>query len=305
MSAPKLVGAALTAIRLPVAEPRPRRREGEVEADRRAVEVAGLVDEHQPQGLEERRVADAVFGGMYIERYEAPRSGATVAASPETNVFGVIDAPEHPVQAEHELVGAVVVGEEPRDVQPVDLVGAGDGVARLAVQRVRAGADEAEQPRAVPEHVVEDPVRLPAARLEEARRERVRDDEVPVAPRARRGDRVERLVAREQRGRDEERAVLQLRRSDCGSRGAGRAPSAAREVPRLARELRVAGRVPDVRDRVQALPDGRLAVEREDACGDVGREPLADEQAVAVRAVDLPARGCRAGARSPGVTLSR
>ena len=39
---------------------------------------------------------DAVFGGMYIERYDAPRSGATVAASPETNVFGVIDAPSIP-----------------------------------------------------------------------------------------------------------------------------------------------------------------------------------------------------------------
>ena len=87
---------------------------------------------------------------MYIERYEAPRSGATVAASPETNVFGRHRRAQHPVQAEHELVGAVVVGEETRDVQPVHLVGAGDRVARLAVQRVGAGADEPEEARAVP-----------------------------------------------------------------------------------------------------------------------------------------------------------
>ena len=139
----------------------------------------------------------------------------------------------------------------------------------------------------MPEHVVEEPGRLPAAGLEEAGRERVRDDEVPVAARSRGGDGVERLVPREQRDRDEERAVLQL-----PLRLVDRAAEADAEprcqVPRLARELRVVRCVEDVGDRVQALPDGRLPVEREDTRADVGREPLADEQAVAVRAVDLP-----------------
>jgi hypothetical protein len=76
-------------------------------------------------------------------------------------------------------------------------------------------------------------------------------------------------------------------RSERWIAGAGRRRGAS-QVPCLARELRVAGRVEDVRDGVQALPDGRLPVEREDAGADVGREPLADEDAVPVRAVDLP-----------------
>ena len=39
---------------------------------------------------------EAAFGGRYIERNAAPLSGATVAASPETNVPGVIAAPSIP-----------------------------------------------------------------------------------------------------------------------------------------------------------------------------------------------------------------
>ncbi len=203
---------------------------------------------------------DAVFGGMYIERYDAPRSGATRRRLARDERVRRHRRAEHPVEAEHELVGPVVVGEEPRDVEPVHLVGAGDGVARHPVQRVGAGADEAEQPRAVPEHVVEEPGRLPAARLEEAGRERVRDDEVPVAPRARGGDGVERLVPGEQRDRDEERAVLQplLRAVDraragrrrAGSPGAapcGRAPGGARSRARRPRSRSGPARRPPAR----------------------------------------------------------
>ena len=96
VSAPKLVGAALTAIRLAVRRARAAasRRRGRGRPGCRPGRAArGRASAAASRGTPS---CYAVFGGMYIDRYEAPRSGETVAASPETNVFGVIDAPSIP-----------------------------------------------------------------------------------------------------------------------------------------------------------------------------------------------------------------
>ena len=119
---------------------------------------------------------------------------------------------EHPVEAEHELVGLVVVGEEARRAEPVDLREPGAG--RVAVDGARVRARHAEQPRAVPEQVAEDPARPRRVRREPARRERVRHDEVPVRAVARRGEPVERPLLRRQLVGHEQRPVAEaLRRA--------------------------------------------------------------------------------------------
>ena len=95
MSAPKLVGAALTEIDLPF----PSQGRGVAKARSRPTGDPSLSRRSWTsisRSVSRKAELLAVFGGMYIERYEAPRSGATVAASPETNVFGVIDAPSIP-----------------------------------------------------------------------------------------------------------------------------------------------------------------------------------------------------------------
>ena len=256
-SGPKLVGASRTATDLPGAS-QPR---GVANASSRprgrpfgAVSCTSI-----SRSVSRNAALEAAFGGRYIERKAAPLSGATVAASPETNVSGRHRRAEHAVEAEHELVRLVVVGEEPRDLEPVDLVGAGDRVTGLpAVERVGAGAHEPEQPRAVGEHVAEDLVRLRAVRLEEPGREGIWHHQVPVAAEPGRGDRVVRLVLVEQHRRDEQRPVLQPMR---GRRTARRSP--VRAGSRAAARVRQRGPVPGRRpDRAIALsPSQTIACE--------------------------------------------
>ena len=149
----------------------------------------------------------AAFGGRYVTRWQraAHRLDAGRLAADERS--GRHRDRELAVEAQHELVGLVVVGEEARGVDPVHLVRPAGGEARLLVERVGAGAHEPEQARAVQPHVPEDALRLRAPGTEETGRERVRRDEVPVAAETRLGHRPVRLLAGEQRHRDEQGAV--------------------------------------------------------------------------------------------------
>src|SRR6185437_10093996 len=93
--APKLVGAPFTEIDLPS----PSHGRGAAKARSRPTGEPSLSRRSWTsisRSVSRNAELLAVFGGMYIDRYEAPRSGATVAASPETNVFGVIEAPSMP-----------------------------------------------------------------------------------------------------------------------------------------------------------------------------------------------------------------
>ena len=75
-------------------------------------------------------------------------------ASPETYVSGVIPAGKHPIEAEHKLVSLVVVGEEARSAEPVDLAEAERlALAGAAVDDVRVRAWDPEHARAVQEQV--------------------------------------------------------------------------------------------------------------------------------------------------------
>ncbi len=98
-------------------------------ARRRALRVAALVHEQRPQRLEERRVARPVR--RQVHRAEAARRGAARRSPPRRRrTCPASSPPRAAVEAEHELVGGVAVGQEARDVDAVDLVGAGDGERR-------------------------------------------------------------------------------------------------------------------------------------------------------------------------------
>ena len=208
MSRPKLVGASRTAICSPgrshargVANASSRPRAAPLARTR-------LVHEHEPQDLEERRVARRV-------RRQEHRAVVLVAQRRERRrLAGDVRPARHaggelPVEAEHELVGPVVVREEPREVQAVHLVGARPRDASASVERERAGADEAEQARAVRAQVAEHAARPRAVRREDPRRERVRHDEVPVAARPRRRQPPVRPLAVAEPDRHEQRPVAQ------------------------------------------------------------------------------------------------
>ena len=116
---------------------------------------------------------------------------------------------EHAVEAEHELVGVVVVGHEARHAEAVHRPEA-RAVRLVRVDDVRIGARHAEQARAVRQHVVNEPPRLARVRREEPRCQRIRHDQVPVRAFADRGQLVVRTgVRRVERVRHEQRAVGQ------------------------------------------------------------------------------------------------
>ncbi len=262
-------------------QPRARRREAELEPGRRALGVPGLVDEERPQRLQERGVARPVRRQVHrAEVTASQRCDARRLARDER-------VRRHPhgqraVEAQHELVGVVAVRQEAGDVGAVDLVGPGDRVDRLLVERVGTGADEADEARPVAEHVLEHAFRLRALRGEDPGRERIGHDEVPVAAELRLGQGAVRGLAVEQAGRDEERAV-----AEPPLRGRDRAPNAGLELlrERLAapRELRVAGVGPDAAHRPEALPHGRLRVQPEHLVRNVRRIALTAEQPAAAR----------------------
>jgi len=62
---------------------------------------------------------------------------------------------QRPIQAEHELVGSIVVGQEPRELETIDLIRSGDGIRRRAVQRRCSGAHETQQSRPVTKQVLQ------------------------------------------------------------------------------------------------------------------------------------------------------
>ena len=142
-----------------------------------------------------------------VELEQAVAAAAKAAEVPKTTWIRQAIEMALAVQAEDELVGLVVVGEEARDGVPVHLVRAARREARVAVQRVRARPHLPEQPRPVEPHVAEDALGLGASRPEEPGRERVRHHEVPVAAEPRLGHRVVRPLAGEERHGDEQRAV--------------------------------------------------------------------------------------------------
>ena len=92
---PKLVGARRTLIR------RPARSHGRGVANASSSPVGAPSASRVSWTSSDRSVCRnaallAPFGGRYIERKWLPRSGATLAASPETNVFGVIATASEP-----------------------------------------------------------------------------------------------------------------------------------------------------------------------------------------------------------------
>ena len=189
---PKLVGAPLDADRLAVREPGPRRREREVEPGRSAARPASLVHEQLAQRLEVRRVRARVRRHVHravvraVDRHDRDRLAGDVRARRHPDR-------DHPVEAEHELVGMVVVRHEPRHAQAVHRAEA-RAVRLVRVDDVRIGARHAEQARAVRQHVVDEPARRARVRREEPRRKRVRHDEVPVRAFADRGQLVVRAL---------------------------------------------------------------------------------------------------------------
>ena len=197
--------------RLAVTEPCTRGREREVEPARHLVAPVSLVDEHEPERLEERAVRPDVgrHVGLPVVRIALGDDADGLARH--------VRVRRHPdrelaVEAEHELVGLVVVREEPCHAEAVDLAEAacaGDvrPVRPLAVDDVRVRAGDAEHPRAVEEQIADEPVGRGAAAREEAGGEGVRDDEVPVGALTRHAQvRVWRPAAVERLG-EEERAV--------------------------------------------------------------------------------------------------
>ena len=277
----------------PGAEPGARRRVGELEP------VAALVDERQPQRLQERRVRGAVRRQVHRPRALPVERGHGRALAGDERVRRHRGA-EHPVEAEHELVGLVEVGEEARDVDPVDLVGAGGRRRRVpAVERVAAGADEPEQARAVQEQVA-----VGAARLAAVRRRRARTRRRTARP----GSSSCRRATRSRGGRAPVRraAAPGRRGSRRGARRSERRTAARRAGPSRAASFRAraaSARRPvcahAVGDPAQALPHDRLRVQPVDLVGDVGRVALADEQAAGLL-LPLAARGrSRAAPASP------
>ncbi len=92
---PKLVGARRTLIR------RPARSHGRGVAKASSSPVGAPSASRVSWTRSARSVCRkaallAPFGGRYIERKWLPRRGATLAASPETNVFGVIATASEP-----------------------------------------------------------------------------------------------------------------------------------------------------------------------------------------------------------------
>ena len=88
-TAPKLVGTRRTVIR------RPARSHGRGVANASSSPVGApsasrLSCTSSDLSVCRNAALLAPFGGRYIERKRLPRSGATLAASPETNVSGVI-----------------------------------------------------------------------------------------------------------------------------------------------------------------------------------------------------------------------
>ena len=113
------------------------------------------------------------------------------------------------VEAQHELVGRVIVREEAGHVDPVHLVRARARIDRLRVKRIGARTNDPEQPRAVAEHVPQRSGRLGALRTDDPRRERIGHDEVPVAAEPRLGQRAVGRLAVDQPGGNEQRAVAE------------------------------------------------------------------------------------------------
>ena len=227
-------------------EPRARRRVGELEP------VGGLVHEQQPQRLEERGVGGAVRRQVHRALALAgKRRDARGLAGDER--AGRHRRRELAVEAEHELVGLAAVGEEARDVDPVDLVGAARrGTARRGRRarrrrrgRARAGASRAAACSA------RRPLASALSGREEAGGERVGHDEVPVAARARLGQRAVRPPRRRAGGpgrrasrraaaaatrappaADRPRAAPRARRQRGGERGLARSAAHASAIPR-------------------------------------------------------------------------
>ncbi len=130
-----------------------------------------------------RKVALAApFGGRYID---------AVVFARERRDRGRLAGDERPgghrggqlaVEAEHELLRPVVVGEEPGNVESVDLIRPrGRKWRSKPVEGVRAGTDESEQARAVAKEVAEGSLRLGTPRGEETGCERVWRHQIPVA----------------------------------------------------------------------------------------------------------------------------
>ncbi len=259
------------------AQPRPRRRERELEAARRTVGLAGLVHEHGAQRRQEGGVARAVRGQVHRAVVQAAERRHRGGLARHVRL-GRHRHRERAVEAEDELVGLVVVGEEAGDVDPVDLVGAAGREDGIRVERVGARADDPHEPGAVTEQIAQRPTCLRALRPDQARRERVRGDEVPVAAEPCLGERPVRPLAVDQLGGEEEGAVRQpaLRHAD-------RPPQAALEpggeLAAPLGERGVAGLGPDTAHREQALPGDGLRVQPVDRVGDVRRVALAAEQA--------------------------
>ena len=268
------------------AQPGAGDRVGELEAARRAAPVGRLVHEHQAQRLQERGVAGAV-------RREVGRAVVVAAQRRDRDALARDERSRRhlrrqlPVEAEDELGRLVVVGEEAGHIQAVDRARAGLRVRLAPVQRERARPDAAEEPRAAAPQVPEHASRLPAVRLEESGGERVRHDEVPVAPVPGGGQRAVGALAVEERHGHEERAPRQP-----SLRAAHRAAQASLEPAgeRAARrgQVPVARLLPHPRHRAQPLPHDRLRVQAVDRRGDVRRVALAVQQPVPVRA-DLAA----------------
>src|SRR4029079_2677326 len=163
------------------------------------------------------------------------------------------------------------------DFGAVALVASRCGGRPASVQAAGPGAYEPEEPRAVCAHVPPDAARRRAVRVEQAGREDVGHDEVPVRPVAGGGQRRVRPGAVSERCGNEERAVGKS--PGRGARGLperavepGRCPSGARWEPWVV-EAR-----PPPSHREQALPDRRLSMEPDYGPSDVGRERLAVEK---------------------------
>ena len=131
----------------------------EAEPVRKPGAVTGLVHEELAYRPEEGRAAGAVRWQVHgASRRARERRDARRLAGDERR--GRQAGRERSVQREHELVGLVIVGEEARNAQVVDVVRPGGGKRIPAVQRVAPSAHDAEEPRAVQLQVAEDSARL-------------------------------------------------------------------------------------------------------------------------------------------------
>ena len=253
----------------------------------------------QPQRLEERVVRRRVRRQVHravaqpVERCDA--RGLAGDERVRRHARG-----ELAVEAEHELVGLILGRQEARHVHAVHLVGARlRGFEAGPYSENAAGTHDPEQPRSVREQVAQRALRLRAPGREQPRREGIRGDEVPVAPRPRLGDGVVRLLARAEAHRQEERAV---RRAAAASgrtarRSAGAEPGG--DTLGALRVARIPGVPPGRGDREQPLPGNRLGVQAVDRGLDVGGELLGLEEPAPA------AGGARARSRSRRATASR